>query len=316
MKKILIIALTIISLHISAQNKASANSSKITSQDFSFVFITDVHLQPERGAQEAFQKVIDSVNKLNVDFVVTGGDLVYDVLRGNFNRSDSLFQYYSNSIKKINVPVYNTIGNHELFGIYKESDVDKNHPDYKYGMYERYFGKRYYSFDHKGWHFISLCSIEEKDQRYIGLIDEEQKEWLKKDLAQLDANTPIVITTHIPFISAYNQRYPKKEKIKVVPNNLWIYNRDEILKMFNNLNLKLVLQGHLHWLEDINVQNKTRFITGGSTAGRPSWRRKDDRGDDVHYDEEGFMVIDVKNEDITWKYIDIQWESQLNLDEK
>lgn len=316
MKTILTIALIFISLNVNAQNKTLSSSSTTNPQDFSFVFITDIHLQPGRGAQEAFKKVIDSVNNLNVDFVITGGDLVYDVLRGNFSRSDSLFQYYSNSIKSINVPVYNTIGNHELFGIYEESDIDKSHPDYKYGMYERYFGKRYYSFDHKGWHFISLCSIEEKDQRYIGLIDDEQKEWLRKDLAQLDANTPIVVSTHIPFISTYNQRYPKKDKIKEVPNNLWIYNRDEILKMFNNLNLKLVLQGHMHWLEDINIQNKTRFITGGSAAGRPSWRRKDDRGDGVHYDEEGFMIIHVKEGDVSWKYIDNEWESRLAPDEK
>ncbi|MCK0131999.1 metallophosphoesterase [Flavobacteriaceae bacterium F08102] len=311
MKTILTIAFIFLTIHLNAQNNATSSSSVTNPQDFSFVFITDIHLQPERGAQEAFNKVIDSINKLNIDFVITGGDLVYDVLRGNFNRSDSLFQAYSTAIKKINVPVYNTIGNHELFGIYKESDINKNHPDYKYGMYERYLGKRYYSFNHKGWHFISLCSIEEKDQRYIGLIDEEQKQWLKKDLAKLDENTPVVITTHIPFISTYNQRYPKKNKIKQVPNNLWIYNRDEILKMFNNLNLKLVLQGHLHWLEDLNLQNRTRFITGGSVAGRPSWRRMDDRHDGVHYDEEGFMIIHVKKEQISWEYIDNQWESRL-----
>lgn len=314
MKNIITIALFFLSFNINAQNKSTSDSRKSNPEDFSFVFMTDIHLQPERGAQEAFQKVIDSVNKLNVDFIITGGDLVYDVLRGNFNRSDSLFKTYAKTIKKFNVPVYNTIGNHELFGIYKESDIDKEHPDYKYGMYERYLGKRYYSFDHKGWHFISLCSIEEKDQRYIGLIDDEQKEWLKNDIAKLDPDTPIIISTHIPFISTYKQRYPKN-KTKEAPNELWIYNRTEILEMFNDLNLKLVLQGHMHWIEDINIQNKTRYITGGSVAGRPSWRRKDDRGDDVYFDEEGFMVIEVKDGSISWKYLDNKWESRLDPDE-
>ena len=311
MKRIVVFVFLIISIGINGQNNASVPTLQGAQQDFSFVFMTDIHLQPERGAQEAFQKVIDTVNKLNVDFVITGGDLVYDVLRGNFNRSDSLFHTYSNTIKKFNVPVYNTIGNHELFGIYKESDIQANHPDYKYGMYERYLGKRYYSFDHKGWHFISLCSIDEKEKKYIGIIDKEQLEWLKKDISQVDVNTPIVISTHIPFISTYDQRYPKN-KVKEVPNELWIYNRNEILQLFDNLDLRLVLQGHMHWIEEINIQNKTRFITGGSVAGRPSWRRTLDRGDGIHYDEEGFMLLHVKNDSNSWKYIDNKWESQLS----
>ena len=95
-----------------------------------------------------------------------------------------------------------------------------------------------------------------------------------------------------------------------MPNELWIFNRNEILQLFNNLDLRLVLQGHMHWIEDINVQNRTRFITGGSVAGRPSWRRRDDRGDGIHYDEEGFALIQVKNDSISWKYVDIDWESR------
>lgn len=305
----ILLSLFFVGWAVNAQNLPEKATPHKNQEGFSFVFMTDIHLQPEGGAQEAFQKVIDTINKLNVDFVITGGDLVYDVLRGNFNRADSLFRTYSNTIKKINVPVYNTIGNHELFGIYKESDIQADHPDYKYGMYERYLGKRYYSFNHKGWHVISLCSIDERDQKYIGIIDAEQLEWLKKDIAQLDAHTPIVLSTHIPFISTYNQRYPKS-KIQEVPNELWIYNRNEILQLFNDLDLRLVLQGHMHWIEDINVQNKTRFITGGSVAGRPSWRRKDDRGDGIHYDEEGFALIQVTNEGISWKYVDIEWEGR------
>ena len=280
------------------------------SDEFSFVFITDIHLQPERGAPQAFQKIIDSVNKMNVDFVLTGGDLVYDVLRGNFERSDSLFRMYKKAIEGFNVPVYNCIGNHELFGIYEESDIDSLHPDYKYGMYKRHLGETYYSFDHKGWHFIVLNSIDEKDQRYIGIINEEEMEWLEADIKKTDKEMPIAMVMHIPMVSSYNQIYPGKP-ITEIPNNKWIYNRKEVLELLGSHNLKLVLQGHMHWIEDINVQNKIRFITGGSVAGRPSWRRTDDRGDGVYYDEEGFMKITVKGEEISWEYIDNQWESQI-----
>jgi Icc protein len=118
--------------------------------------MTDIHLQPELGAEEAFQRVIDTANALKRNFIMTGGDLVFDVLRGNMKRSDALFESYKRMIKGFNPPVYNGIGNHQLFGIYEGSDVTNEHPDYEYGLFERHLGKSYYSFDHEGWHFIVL----------------------------------------------------------------------------------------------------------------------------------------------------------------
>ncbi len=284
------------------------DAQKETSEDeFSFLFMTDMHHQLERDAAEAFKTVIDTANQLEADFIISGGDQIFDVMRGNFERSDSLFTMLKAATEKFNKPFYPCIGNHELFGIYEESPEDPTHPDYKYGMYERYFGKSYYSFDHKGWHFIVLNSIDERNQRYIGIINEEEMEWLKQDIAGLDPETPIAIALHIPLISVQTQIYPRKP-ITEVPNDKWVSNRNEVLDLFKELNLKLVLQGHMHWIEDINVQGKTRFITGGSVAGRPSWRRMDERGDGIYYNQEGFMQFHINGEEINWEYIDIGWE--------
>ncbi|MBL6731244.1 MAG: metallophosphoesterase [Bacteroidia bacterium] len=277
--------------------------------DFSFIFMTDIHYQTKRGANEAFQIAIDSANQTNADFVLTGGDLVYDVLRGNFKKSEELFIGYKEAVKGFNMPVYHCIGNHELFAIYEESPEDSTHPDYKYGMFERHLGKTYYSFDHKGWHFIVLNSIDVVGKKYIGMVHKEQLDWLRQDLAKVDKKTPIAIAMHIPLVSTYREIYPKKP-ITEVPNNIWIYNRKEVLDAFKDHNLKLALQGHMHWIEDLNIQDRTRFITGGSIAGRPSWRRVDDRGDGIYYNEEGFMLINVKGEEIDWEYIDIGWEAR------
>lgn len=133
---------------------------------FTFVFMTDIHLQPKHGypnlpqtpdlsPHKAFSVAIDTANKLGADFAIMGGDQVYDVMRGQ-DRADSLFQDYKNAVAALNMPVYHTIGNHDLFGIYQESKINADHPDYKYGMFERYFGKTYHSFDHKGWDFIDF----------------------------------------------------------------------------------------------------------------------------------------------------------------
>src|SRR5262245_23463423 len=47
---------------------------------FRFVHLTDIHVQPERRADEGFAKCIDAVESLNPkpDFILAGGDLVYD----------------------------------------------------------------------------------------------------------------------------------------------------------------------------------------------------------------------------------------------
>ncbi len=272
--------------------------------DFDFVFMTDIHLQTEMGALTAFNKAIDTANRIKADFVLTGGDLVYDVLRGNVSRGDSLFRLYKETIRRFNKPVYNVIGNHDLFGIYPESDVTAKDPNYKYGMYERYLGPTYYSFQHKGWHFIVLNSIEEKDKKYIGNISAEQIAWLKKDLDSVDSRMPIALAMHIPLITVQPQyTVSNASTITEVPNDLWVANRNEVLDLFKQHNLKLVLQGHLHWVEDINVGGKVRFITGGAIAGRPSWRG-------TRNGEEGFLVIKIRGQEIGWDFIDYGWEAR------
>ncbi len=262
-------------------------------EGFSFAFFTDTHIKPDSMVIAAFNKAIDSINNARVDFVISGGDQVYDVMRGNQAKSDTLFTLYKTLTSRIQVPVHNTVGNHELFGIYEESPEDSTHADYKYGMFTRYFGDTYYSFDHKGWHFIVLNTLDVEGKRYIGRIGDDQLQWLKKDLAAVSTQTPIVVTVHLPLISTLNQVYPKHDDGASGP---LVRDRDSLLAAFNGYNLKLVLQGHLHWLEDLHIENQVHFITGGSVAGRPSWRGTD-------HGPRGFLVFDVRKEDFDWRYV-------------
>ncbi|HRN57861.1 MAG TPA: metallophosphoesterase [Agriterribacter sp.] len=264
-------------------------------QEFSFVFMTDLHVKHDPFVLAELSRLTDTINKMKVDFVLTGGDQVFDVMRGNVKKGDSLFSLYKEQIAKINVPVYSCMGNHELFGIYPESDIDSTHKDYKYGMFQRYLGNPYYSFDHKGWHFIVLNVLDAANKKYTGRVDEKQIEWLKQDLSKVNANTPVAIAAHLPFVSSFYQVYPPKSGGGAA--SAWIKNRDEVLQLFKNHQLKLVLQGHIHWLEDINVENKTHFITGGAVAGRPSWRGN-------NHGPRGFLLFSVKENTFSWKFIE------------
>ena len=170
---------------------------------FTFTFLTDIHLQPELRATEGFQMAINKVNALDPDFVITGGDLVMDVLGSSYGRADTLYNLYTDMIKGFNMPVYNTIGNHENYGYSSIPKVDPDHPEYGQKIFENRIGKRFYSFDHKGWHFMILDGIEKGDDNrgsYIGKVDDTQLTWIKEDLEKLDPETPIVVVTHIPLV--------------------------------------------------------------------------------------------------------------------
>ena len=269
-------------------------------QSFTFVFMTDIHLQPEKNAVAGFNQAIDSVNKINPDFVITGGDLVMDVLGQSFKRADSLYKLYDKSLENFKMPVYNTLGNHEIFGIYEKSGIERTHPEYGEKMFENRLGKSYYSFDHKGWHFMILNSVEDTGEgSYIGKVDSIQMVWIKSDLESVDKETPVLISVHIPFITSFMQiLYGSTE-----PNSesLVITNSKEVLELFEGHNLKLVLQGHLHFLEDIYVGG-THFITGGAVSAR--WWSGPNNGM-----EEGFLIVNIKGDEFDWEYFDFGWEA-------
>jgi 3',5'-cyclic AMP phosphodiesterase CpdA len=266
---------------------------------FSFVFCTDIHVQHERNAAKGFSQVIDSINKLQPAFVITGGDLIMDALGQTYERADSLYALYQEKLKRFEMPVHNTMGNHEIYGIYKKSGADSLHPEYGEKMFEKRLGKSYYSFEHGSWKFMILNSIEDtKRDKYIGLVDEKQIEWIKNELAATDSSTPLVISTHIPFITAFMQKYSGSTAAN--DSGLVVVNSKEVLDLFKGYNLKLVLQGHLHTVEDIFIDG-IHFITGGAVSAR--WWTGPNMGF-----EEGFMLINVKGEDFDWKYVDYSWE--------
>ncbi len=266
--------------------------------DFSFAFITDIHLQPEGDAVRGFLKAVDTINYLKPDFVITGGDLIMDALRQRHSRADSLYNLYQETVKALQMPVYNTMGNHEIYGIYSGSGADPDDPDYGEKMFENKFGKSFYSFNYKGWKFMILNSIEDSGHdSYLGLIDPKQVEWIKEEIQKTDPATPIVISTHIPFLTVETQKYQGTTLAN--DSSLVIINGKEIIDLFKGYNLKLVLQGHLHIYEDIYIDS-IHFITGGAICG--GWWRGPYLGH-----EEGFILIKVKGDDFTSEFVDYNW---------
>lgn len=273
------------------------------SNQFSFVFMPDIHIQPERQAPQGFRQAIDRVNTLQPDFVITGGDLISDALGQTYGRADSLYRLYADLRQIFAMPVYDTIGNHEVFGLYEKSGVDSTHQSFGKAMFANRLGdgRTFRSFDYKNWHFILLDAVGLKpaEHRYFGHVDSVQIEWLKDDLAQLDSHTPVCVVTHIPFTTVYGQM----KNGALYQNNSWevISNSKQVLDVFSDVNLKLVLQGHLHVVEDIAWKG-THFITGGAVSA--AWWQGARDGF-----EEGFVVVDVEGDQFDWRYETYGWDA-------
>lgn len=259
---------------------------------FRFVHFTDPHIQPELRAAEGCRDCFRKIQKLRPDFVLSGGDLVFDANEPATSKATELFSLYSETLKQIEVPVHTAPGNHDVIGLSNRSKVLATDPLYGKKYFEDHFGARYKSFDHKGWHFITLDSIGVKDNRgFFGHVDAEQLAWLKADLAKTGTKRPVVILTHVPLVSAALQVVPDPWKSY---ETYLVTNSREVLDVLAPYNVKAVLQGHTHIRETV-IYNNTQFITSGAVSG--NWWKGLRAGH-----PEGFGVLTVNGENISWHY--------------
>ena len=169
-------------------------------------------------------------------------------------------------------------------------------------MYQKRITESYYSFEYKGWHYIVLDGINiTNDHRYIGYIDEEQSKWLKKELHKIGKQSPIVIITHIPLLSI--EALIALGPTEAFQDNSIINNANQIRQLFKDYNVRFVLQGHTHFLEDIFYEG-IHYITGGAVSGSV-WNGK-------RYEmEEGFLHVEILDDkNFIWEYIDYGWVAQ------
>jgi len=263
-----------------------------SAQEFSFAFFTDIHLSLKNEAGfDGFTKALNHAAENGAEFILTGGDNVdIDVLGENLKTAEQLYSKFSEQITNSQVPVYPTLGNHDRFmGGNKDSEL------YNEGLFEKYLGKSYYSFDFKGWHFMVLNSTQTGPEGYC--IGDVQLNWLKEDLGKLDPETPIVLSVHVPFLSVY---YPALYG-KYTPTDTFS-NFKEVWDLFDGYKLKLVLQGHMHLYEEIYVKG-VQFITGGAISA--SWW-----GGPYHGTEEGYLKVNISGDSFTWDYVDYGWEAK------
>lgn len=266
------------------------------------VFYTDVHARTEWDTPDAMALAADAINDRKADLVIAGGDLITDGFQSSAAKVAPRWDSYMKMHQAIKADVYPAMGNHDLVGAIPTDGTPATDNPRAIYMDRMGLERTYYSFTAAGYHFIVLDSIQVTgdEYQYQGIIRSQQLEWLKQDLATVPKDTPIIIVTHIPLLTSFfsasmGATYAAK------PNRVLVNNR-EVLKTFEDYNLILVLQGHLHVNEMIKWQNTT-FITGGAVCGK--WWRG------VWYGtEEGFYDITLTGNRVESSYIDYGWEAK------
>lgn len=155
-------------------------------------WITDLHHGLARDAQQRLQEFIKEASKRNLDFILQGGDFCHPTPAGK--ECIDLWNSYPGE-------KYHVLGNHDMdFGTKQET---MRFWDMK---------EKYYSFDKGNFHFVIMDgNYILKDDQYLdyananfyidqqrrSLVNPEQIEWLKDDLAKTDKQT--VIISHQAF---------------------------------------------------------------------------------------------------------------------
>lgn len=162
---------------------------------FSFVQISDSHIGFSKAANPdvtaTLQEAINRINALDrtPDFLIHTGDLSHLSKPTEFDTLDQALRS-AKSGQTFFVP-----GEHDML-------VDDGQQYLaRYGKGTK--GAGWYSFDHKGVHFIGLVNVVNLKAGGLGTIGPEQLAWLRKDLAGCSNSTPIVVFAHIPLWTVY-----------------------------------------------------------------------------------------------------------------
>jgi len=215
--------------------------------DFTFAQVSDSHIGFNKGVYTdvvgTFQSAVSRINALPTppSLVLHTGDLTHLSKPKEFDTVAEVMKSI-NTQRSFFVP-----GEHDYF-------VDNGN------RYLERFGKGtigtgYQSFDYEGVHFIGLVNVANisNGNTALGVLGNEQLEWMEKDVASLAGSTPIVVFAHVPLWTIYEQ---------------WGWGTQDAaqalgyLKRFGSVS---VLNGHIHQILQ-KVEGNITFHTARSTA--------------------------------------------------
>jgi len=197
------------------------------------------------------------ISNPNLEFILHTGDMTNN---GGEQRDWDLYYEDIDLHVENNVTFYYTVGNHETY-TYPLPDGSYGPPELNFSTYmanvEMPGNERYYSFDHKGIHFIFINTDEYwiHEGAYEFDITTEQKDWIINDLASNTMNFTIA-SFHRPCYSVRSEsRYLQANVIRKVLEPILI-----------EFGVDLVFSGHDHYYYNTKRKGIQHIVTGGAGA--------------------------------------------------
>lgn len=212
---------------------------------FSFLQISDSHIgfakPPNPDARATLREAVAKVKALPVrpDFIIHTGDV------SQLSR-DEEFDDAEQILREAGIPLFFIPGEHDVI----DPEGGKAFLN-RFGKETR--GAGWYSFDHRGVHFVALVNVADLKPGGMGNLGAEQLAWLKADLAGRPSSTPIVVFAHIPMWTVYAD---------------WGWGTDDseqALALLRRFGSVTVLNGHIHQITQ-KVEGHIAFHTARSTA--------------------------------------------------
>jgi 3',5'-cyclic AMP phosphodiesterase CpdA len=223
----------------------SAEAAAAASSSLSFVQISDSHIGFAKEANPdvtaTLRQAVERINAMPARpaFVLHTGDITHLSKPGEFDLAAEV-------LKDVRTErIHYVPGEHDVLDDDGRSFLDR------YGRGTQ--GQGWHSFDQNGVHFIGLVNVVNLKAGGLGNLGDEQLAWLRTDLAQLSASTPIVVFAHIPLWSVY-------------PDWGWgTSDAAQALGYLRRFGSVTVLNGHIHQVMQ-KVEGQVAFHTAMSTA--------------------------------------------------
>lgn len=233
--------------------------------------ITDVHIMREREAADGAAAMLAHMfgdEAWRPELILNTGDSVMGVDGGTTGAAaESQIAVWREVFGDCPVAVRSCLGNHDVWnggGPTESIPISKK----GFALMTDVLGMPapYYSFDHAGWHFISLNSV--CNWPSYATLSDEHFAWLMNDLEK--TSLPTVVLSHIPILSVTSQVYgddTRKGNDNIVPGTWHHADCWAITEVFRRFpQVKLCLSGHMH-TADHCIYRDVAYICGGAASG-------------------------------------------------
>ncbi len=306
---------------------------KVANSKHATIIITDVHLANQRNDVDIFSGPYCDILKKEVEKLNAEGIPVYTLNLGDSSWDGYWYGHnypigkFRESLNNAKYPtaVYSVMGNHDNDPKAQpgpDSDREASLP------YQKAFGPRYYSQNIGDVHYIFLDNINYKNdpasaetykgvknkRNYVEDFTPEQLAWLRKDLANVSYDTPLIISMHGPIFRWKGYGMEKftpvtTENIKIRTEKNSTKELLEILKPYKNVH---TLSGHSHKQCLIRLPESEQNLTEHNISGTCGswWKTRSTGLKNLCPDgtPTAYEIFNIDGKDLNWEHKAFEYE--------